>query len=455
MTPRLSLLLFAYLLFSFSLATEICPTVEEFEKANKNFGGKGYSEYKSSFQGNILKYIAENSVKLGSGGYGQVYEIKDVPNAIMKAVEIKDPDNKNFLLREVEILRYFCNRKDEDFAKYIKCKSKLIAPFHGCIIERNGIFEFQEKMTWDLSNKLARDAYRDLSPFQRVVVMLDIIDRFIEFHKENIVHSDIKPANIMLKNPDFSDIRIIDFGMVNKVGYKFLGGTSGYKPPEAYHKDAQGKKLLSFQSDVYALGMTFAAMEGHFYKTHQLIIDGCFKVKEDVQACGDAVNEGLKFAFKDKKGLFALLPVIMKAVDVDKTKRFKDMKEFADEILKVFRTLEGADAFIEELKRKVESGESTDEFPSYWKNQLAPRKRIIHKRPEIEENVEKPKVENPVEKPKVEENVVIKKVEEKKPKGGIGDRILNFFGCGAKKPKKNKKNVVHNHEDDDKENRII
>ena len=365
MTSSFSLLLFAYLFFSFCLATEICPTVEEFEKANKNFGGKGYSEYKKTFQGNILGYLALNSKQVGAGGYGQVFEIKDFPNVIMKEVAIEEPENKDFLLREVEILRHFCGRKDEDFTKYIVCKSKLIAPFHGCIIENDSIFEFQEKMTWDLGRELAKDAYRALHPYERVVVMLDIIDRFIEFHKENIVHSDIKPSNIMLKNKDFSDIRIIDFGMVNKVGKRFLGGTSGYKPPETYHRDDQGKKLLSFQNDVYALGMTFSEMEGHFYYTHMVIKNGCFKMKEDVKTCGDAVNKGLKTVFKVDKGLIALLPVIMQAVDVDKSIRFKDMKAFADEILKVFRTLEGADAIIEDLKKKVASEASTDEFPSY------------------------------------------------------------------------------------------
>ena len=73
-------------------------------------------------------------------------------------------------------------------------------------------------------------------------------------HKNQIIHKDIKPSNIMLDNN--GHIYLIDFG-ISKIYNKNADkdtqyiGTEGYAPPEQY-----GFSKTDFRSDIYSLGVT-------------------------------------------------------------------------------------------------------------------------------------------------------------------------------------------------------
>ena len=347
---------------------------------------------------------------LGSGGFGRVYELTDYSHVVVKKVKLYPSDDKDFILREVTMLRQVCKQRSDDYKKISPCRSQAIASFVGCILDKNVIYEFHEKMTWDFANSSIRDSYLRLKPYKRVIVMLDIIDRFIELHKLKIVHSDIKPQNIMLKSKDFSEIRIIDLGLANFEGKDFLGGTEGFRPPETYSSSKKGK-ILRFANDVFALGMTLAGMEGDFSYAISLIQKGCFRVKEDINFCSDMIDMGLRNAFSIDKGLGSIFSVISQAVDSSLNNRFDSMEKFSDELLKKFKKLDGAESFIKVLVDDSQKVESPGTFQSYWRNKLIGKKE-------------------PPKSPVVE------------PSEGIFERIIRFFTCGSKKPKKNKKYIV-------------
>jgi eukaryotic-like serine/threonine-protein kinase len=59
-------------------------------------------------------------------------------------------------------------------------------------------------------------------------------------HKQNIIHGDLKPSNILvdqLKN-GFKILKIIDFGISRTPSYEFedeaIYGTQAYMPPESF-----------------------------------------------------------------------------------------------------------------------------------------------------------------------------------------------------------------------------
>ena len=104
---------------------------------------------------------------------------------------------------------------------------------------------------------------------------LQLIDVFQEMQLKNIVHSDIKPQNLML-GPS-STIKVIDFGISlqgyseffkSSAGFR-LGGTLPYFSPlqlQGYLKFLKGNNPSGtvhhnpFKSDVFSLGLTFLHM---------------------------------------------------------------------------------------------------------------------------------------------------------------------------------------------------
>jgi len=72
-------------------------------------------------------------------------------------------------------------------------------------------------------------------------------------HDENILHLDIKPANILLSN-DLSKVKLVDFGLsstsTNSVSFiNHQGGTPNYMSPEQIENN-----IASTKSDIYAFG---------------------------------------------------------------------------------------------------------------------------------------------------------------------------------------------------------
>ena len=101
-----------------------------------------------------------------------------------------------------------------------------------------------------------------------VKIMGQISRGFAFLHRQNIVHRDIKPGNILLKGEhDYVVIKLGDFGLS-----KFLDpddmtsamssnvGTQWFKAPEFWDKKPNERVRYHRNVDVYAAGLTFTAM---------------------------------------------------------------------------------------------------------------------------------------------------------------------------------------------------
>lgn len=122
----------------------------------------------------------------------------------------------------------------------------------------------QEKL--ETSGPLSEAQVRD--------IVMQLTEALESVHKLKVLHRDIKPLNIMLR--ENGQAVLIDFGaarLLTREGAKdtCVQGTPGYAPPEQY-----GFATTDVRSDLYALGMTMRELLGDEYHGNlEQIIERC------------------------------------------------------------------------------------------------------------------------------------------------------------------------------------
>lgn len=87
-----------------------------------------------------------------------------------------------------------------------------------------------------------------------VIFLRQICEGVSYMHKKSIVHLDLKPENIMCHTRNSRQIKIIDFGLAQKLKQdtpvRVLFGTPEFIPPEIINYEPIG-----FQSDMWSVGV--------------------------------------------------------------------------------------------------------------------------------------------------------------------------------------------------------
>jgi serine/threonine protein kinase len=130
---------------------------------------------------------------------------------------------------------------------------RLISGEHKQAIEASHGEAAYREMTGSLFKM--RNGCMALQPGAVVYIVRQVLGTLHRLHREQFLHSDIKPGNIMIDH--FGSVRVIDFGRAVRVGesVSFLLGSPMYMAPEVHRRSA-----AVMQSDLYSVGLVALEM---------------------------------------------------------------------------------------------------------------------------------------------------------------------------------------------------
>ena len=178
--------------------------------------------------------------------YKLVYSIEEKSK---KLAIIKSTDNKVLFLKyalnqDIDLIK---SLKNEVECLLILSDSGVVPKLYNYEISNNKSYIMMEyiygKRLCDINLKKLSD---------KIICMMKILDCMEEIHKRGIIHCDLKPENILIDSRN--NIKIVDFGISSINGKQNLRnyGSINYCSPEQILK-----KELSFETDIYSLGIIF------------------------------------------------------------------------------------------------------------------------------------------------------------------------------------------------------
>ncbi len=271
--------------------------------------------------GEVLNDRYKIKKELGKGGMAIVYEARDL--LLDRLVAIK-------MLREE-----YASKKD--FIKKFRHEAKAVAKIsHPNVVNIYDIAKdngYQYLVMENIKGENLKDIIQKretLSIAEALDIAGQICSALVVAHKNNIIHCDIKPHNILIDNN--KQVKVTDFGIAKAVSDSTLKitdtiiGSAHYFSPE----QAKGEDIKA-HSDIYSVGVVLYEM-----LTGEVPFNG-----------NSPVSVALKHIKEKAQAPLNLNPVIpekvnaliMKALDKNPENRFDSAREMREEIITVLKNL--------------------------------------------------------------------------------------------------------------------
>lgn len=207
---------------------------------------------------------------LGAGGQGSVFKGVNKSDGKEIAVKLYSP---NQLIKRAEL----------EVSKLEKVDSPFLASVveHGYVRLRGYDCYFVTTPYMKGSDLREVLKKRKLTPVETRKLLIDMLVAIDDLWKLRVVHSDLKPANILyLENGDFV---LIDLGFAKHLDNETITmgqaimGTMGYIAPE----QLKGRRHLTLRADMFSLGvLAYEALTGihPFHRNQELIFFGQMRV---------------------------------------------------------------------------------------------------------------------------------------------------------------------------------
>lgn len=195
---------------------------------------------------------------LGSGGFGETFLAEDtqMPSGRRCVIKQLKPVVDNPQVYQLVQERF---QREAAILEELGDSSNNIPRLYAYFVENGEFFLVQEYIEGEtLTQKLQQEGLLSESSVKEILIsILPILDYV---HSKRIVHRDIKPDNILIRNFDGKPV-LIDFGAVKETmgtvmtvsgnsNRSIVIGTPGFMPSE----QTAGRPV--FSSDLYSLGLT-------------------------------------------------------------------------------------------------------------------------------------------------------------------------------------------------------
>lgn len=252
--------------------------------------------------------------ELGQGGFGIVYKAKDLTLDRLVALKVLHPQ----LTVDPRFIENF-KREARLMAKVTK--ANVVSIYEIGEVDGRIFIAMQYLPGGNLDQKIKREGQ---IPFKQALEISRQIAKGLDAgHRKDLVHRDVKPANILFDED--GDALIGDFGVAHTIQLSSMGtlsqtstgvGTPSYRPPELWN----GTPPPSAATDQYSLACVFYEMI-----TGKILFDG--DTTEQIMV--KLLINGPDFEGLESEELKAVLG---KASAKDPKQRFDSMREFLESL---------------------------------------------------------------------------------------------------------------------------
>ena len=267
--------------------------------------------------GKLLLNRYELLEKIGQGGMGTVYKAKC--HLLNRFVAVK-------------ILKAELN-DDEDFVARFRREATSIARLshpnivnvHDASEEEHINFIVMEYIDGKTLKKVIKENGR-LSSVETVNIAFQVAKALECAHKNNIIHRDIKPDNIMIMEDNM--VKVMDFGIAKVDDSRTATNSNNIMGTVRYFSPEQAKgNIADRRTDIYSLGVVMYEMiTGQVpYNAESSISIAMMHIQEPVIPPKDIIKD-----IPDN-----LNGVIMKCMEKEPIKRYQTAREMADVLEKI------------------------------------------------------------------------------------------------------------------------